>query len=96
MENYEDWKDEYYNKEKVNLKKFFTEKDFQIMTKLGIKVKDKTYTESEFENLYSELLSFYNEENDTSNKKLENFGVKEEEYKDILEKIQTINEEYNF
>ena len=66
------------------------------MTKLGIKVKDKTYTESEFENLYSELLSFYNEENDTSNKKLENFGVKEEEYKDILEKIQTINEEYNF
>ena len=96
MVNYEDWKNEYYKKEKVDLKKYLLENNYEVIKKLGIEVLNKIYTESEFENLYSNVLSFYNEENDNSEDALGNLGVSQEEYEELLNKLDRINEEYDF
>lgn len=93
MEKYEDWKEEYYKQEKVDLKKYFSENNFEVLKKLGIEVLDKVYTESEFESLYDSILEF---DEDEKEEYLENNGISQEEYNNILEKLDTINQEYNF
>lgn len=94
MEKYEDWKEKYYNEEVVDLKDFFTQTDFDIIKKLGVEVLEKKYTESEFENLYSNILNFYEEDN--LQKKIEDTDVTKEEYDELLKKFEQINEKYDF
>lgn len=94
MEKYEDWKEKYYNEEVVDLKEFFSQKDFDIIKKLGVEVLEKKYTESEFEKLYSNILNFYEEDN--KNKKLEAIDVTKEEYDELLNKFEQINLKYDF
>lgn len=96
MDNYEEWKEEYYKKEKVDLKNYCSTNDFEVMKKLGVKVLNKIYTENEFEVLYSNILSFYNEESENKDDALGNLGVGQEEYEELLEKLDKINEEYDF
>lgn len=81
MDNYEDWKEEYLRKEKVELKKYLNEVDFELIKESGIEVLDKIYTENEFEVLYNSILKL----SQTSNK-----------YTVLLEKLDKISEEYNF
>lgn len=94
MEKYEDWKEKYYTEEVVDLKEFFSQKDFDIIKKLGVEVLEKKYTESEFEKLYSNILNFYEENN--KNKKLEAIDVTKEEYDELLNKFEQINLKYDF
>lgn len=93
MEKYEDWKEEYYKQEKVDLKKYFSENDFEVLKKLGVEVLDKVYTENEFETLYDAILEFDEDEKEDY---LEDSGISQEEYDSLLEKLDTINKEYNF
>lgn len=92
MGNYDEWKDEYYNLEKVDLKKYFTEKDFSTLKNLGISILDKIYTENEFEILYSKVLSNYDENDNIK----ENLNVKEEEFVGLVKKLDDINKLYDF
>lgn len=95
------WYEKYSTEEKVGLKKYFTSEDFEILKNLKIEVKDKIYTEREFEELDGEFILYYYEDNMTEQEKsetksLENTGVNREEYNRLLDKFHKINIEYNF
>ena len=72
-----------------------------MINKLGIKIKDKIYTEYEFEVLNMDLLAYYkdddmNEEELEMTKDLEKTGVSREKYNRLIEKVEEINKIYNF
>lgn len=99
--DYEKWSEKYHNEEIIDLKKHFTIEDFNLINKLGIKIKDKIYTEYEFEVLNMDLLAYYkdddmNEEELEMTKDLDGTGVSKEEYDKLLCKIEEINKLYNF
>ncbi len=101
MRNYKEWCERYENKEIVDLKQHFTEKDFELLKKLGVKIKDKIYTEHEFELLDVEVSRYYREDDMDELelsliKDLETTGVSKEEYNMLFNKIDSINDLYNF
>ena len=99
--NYEKWSEKYHNKEVVDLKKLLTEDELKVMEKLGIKLKDKIYTEYELEVISMELLAYYKDD-DMSKKELEfsksldDTGVNKEEYNKLLDKFENINKSYGY
>ena len=99
--DYEKWKDKYYNKEIVDLKKHLSEKDFELLSKLGIAVEDKIYTEHDFELLNMELIEYYIDDDMTEeelefSKSLDGTGVSKEEYDELLNHVEEINNIYHF
>ena len=71
----------------------------KILKKLGIKIKNKKYTEYELECLTMDLLAYYDdtemdlsEEEKQFPKSLEDTKVSREEYNILLDKVQSINE----
>lgn len=97
---YEEWNKKYHSEEIVNLKKYLTWKDKKILKKLGIKIKNKKYTEYEMECLTMDLLAYYDdpemdlsEEEKQFQKPLEDTEVSREEYNLLLDKVQKINEQ---
>ena len=100
-QEYKEWYEKYCNDEVVDLKKYFTQEDFEIIKKLGIEILDKIYTEREFEVLDGEYISYYYEDEMTDEEKaetksLEGTGVSREEYNTLLKKFEKINFEHNF
>lgn len=99
---YEKWKEKYYNKKYIEIEKYLTEFDFDIITKLGIEIEKKIYTEHEFEVLNMNLLEYYDdpeedlsEEEKQYQKSLEGTNVSREDYNKVLDKINEINSIYN-
>ena len=89
------------NKEIVDLKKYFSSEEWEQFRKLGIVIKDKIYTEYEFETLNNSLYDYYyseemSEEEKQQVKSLDGTGVSREQYNNLLDKIEKINEEYEF
>ena len=75
------------------------------MIKLRISIKDKIYTEREFEEIDGDYILYYyedgmeegmSEEEKSGIKSLENTGVSREEYNRLLDKFHKINLEFNF
>ena len=104
-EEYKKWHEKYSTEELVDLKKYFNDEDFEILRKLGISIKDKIYTEREFEELDGDYILYYYEdgmeegmskEEKEGIKSLENTGVSREEYNRLLDKFHKINLEFNF
>ena len=96
---YKDWDKKYHNLEIIDINKYLTLNDKKILKKLGIKVKDKIYTEYEYECLRMIFLTYYDDpEDDLSEeelkyqKSLDGTGVTREEYNTVLKKLETINE----
>lgn len=99
--NSEGWREMYMNKEIVDLKKYFTNEEFDLFRKLGIEIKDKIYTEYEIELINNSLYEYYYSEDMSEDEKnqvksLEETGVTREQYNNLLNKIVQINEEYEF
>ena len=99
--NSEGWRDMYMNKEIVDLKKYFSNEEFDLFRKLGIEIKDKIYTEYEIELINNSLYDYYYSEDMSEDEKkqvksLEETGVTREQYNNLLNKIEQINEEYEF
>ena len=99
--NSEGWREMYMNKEIVDLKKYFTNEEFDLFRKLGIEIKDKLYTEYEIELINNSLYDYYYSEDMSEDEKnqvksLEETGVTREQYNNLLNKIEQINEEYEF
>lgn len=95
---HQEWREKYYNLEIININEYLTQTDKQLLEKLGIKIKDKIYTEFECECLYIDFLKYYDDpENDLSEderkyqKSLDGTGVTREEYNAVLKKIETLN-----
>lgn len=93
--NYEKWYEKYHNEEIIDIKKYFSIEELNIIMNLNVKIKEKIYTKYEFELLNLDLLQYYNEE-DLAKEDLEKTGVSEEEYNNLLEKIERIRHLYNF
>ena len=99
--NSEGWREMYMNKEIVDLKKYFTNEEFDLFRKLGIEIKDKIYTEYEIELINNSLYDYYYSEDMSEDEKnqvksLEETGVTREQYNNLLNKIEQINEGYEF
>lgn len=98
---YKEWDEKYHNLEVIDVKKHLSLSDRRILKKLGIKVKNKIYTEYEFECLTMDLLAFYDdpemdlsEEEKEFQKSLDGTNVSREEYNEVLNKVQKINERF--
>lgn len=96
---YKDWDKKYHNLEIIDINKYLTLNDKKILEKLGIRVKDKIYTEYEYECLRMNFLTYYDDpEDDLSEeelkyqKSLDGTGVIREEYNTVLKKLEIINE----
>ena len=98
---YKEWDEKYHNLEVIDVKKHLSSKDIKTLKKLGIKVKNKIYTEYEFECLTMDLLAYYDdpemdlsEEEKEFQKSLDGTNVTREEYNEVLNKVQKINENF--
>lgn len=94
------WYEKYSTLEIVDLKKHLSKEDFDLLKRLNIEIKDKVYTEQEFEILDMELLGYYIDE-DMDEEELKESkplpeGITREEYNKLLEKLSNISSEYNF
>lgn len=94
------WYEKYSTLEIVDLKKHLSKEDFDLLKSLNIEIKDKVYTEQEFEILDMELLGYYIDE-DMDEEELKESkplpeGITREEYNKLLEKLSNISSEYNF
>lgn len=83
---------EYYDEKIINLKKYLNENDLQTLEKLGIKVEDKFYTACEYEIFSGEVSKYYKEDDYSEEdlefvESLEGTGVSQEEYDDLMEKM---------
>lgn len=97
---YSDWNEKYHKEEILKIKDLITLKDRRTLKKLGITIKNKSYTEYELECLTMDLLEYYDDpEEDLSEvekqyqKSLEGTNVSREEYNKLLEKINKIIED---
>lgn len=89
--------EEYYAEEIISIKKFLDEKDIKVLEKLGIKVEDKIYTAFEYEIFSGEVSKYYKEDDYSKEdlefvKSLEETGVSQEEYNDIIKKMDKMAE----
>lgn len=98
---YKEWDEKYHNLEVIDVKKHLSLSDRRILKKLGIKVKNKIYTEYEFECLTMDLLAYYDdpemdlsEEEKKFQKSLDGTNVSREEYNEVLNKVQKISENF--
>lgn len=98
MFDYYRWQEKYYYKQYIELFKCFNKRDIEILKRLGITIKDKSYTEHELEMIYYNLLQYYKNEEEMEKeeideaKPLEN-GVTREEYNNVLKKFEQIKME---
>lgn len=98
--DFDSWYDKYSTEEIVDMKKYFNRDDITLLKKLNVKIKNKIYTEQEFEILNMDLLSYYiaddmDEEELKMSKNLPK-DASRKEYNKLLEKINKITENYKF
>lgn len=100
--NLADWKNRYFNKEIIDIYKELSNSDIEVIKKLGISVKDKVYTEYEYDTLNENLLLYYEEEDSNISdeekeyvKSLNGTGVSRTEYENLLNRLDEITEKYN-
>ena len=99
--DFDKWYEKYSTKELVDLKKYLSQSDFDIIKKLNIEINDKVYTEQEFEYLDLDLLAFYINEKEMDEDEIKESkelpeNVTRNEYNKLLEKVNNIFVEYNF
>lgn len=97
---YAEFKKKYYNSEIIYLKKYFTTQDLKTLKKLGINIKDKNYTQYEFDLIKQELW-FYMEPEDEEPEIIEELkqirkyvgskGVSQLEFDILMKKIDSID-----
>lgn len=99
--DFEEWQNKYHNKEFIDFKKYLDSKDIELLKKLDINIKDKLYSNYEFDILEGKLLRYYKNEKEMSkedlelSKSLDNTGVSREDYNVLLEKFNKISDDYN-
>lgn len=89
---------DYYEKEIINLKEYFSYNDFEILKKLNIEVKDKIYTNFEFDVMEEAVYLYYEIDKDIQNinaKALEEKNISIEDYNRLLNKINNIISDFN-
>lgn len=83
---------EYYDEKIINVMKYLNENNLQTLEKLGIKVEDKFYTACEYEIFSGEVSKYYKEDDYSEEdlefvESLEGTGVRQEEYDELMNKM---------
>lgn len=81
---------EYSTNEFLDIYKFFTGEQLEIIKRLGLDMEHKKYSVSDYDALRMEILKFYNEP-----KELEKTDVTKEECELVLNTFQKISDDYN-
>lgn len=99
-EEYNNWDKKYHTVEYIDLYSIFNEEEKVTLGKLGIEIKNKKYTEYEYELIQTEL-NYYmdiDEEDpevvkslEPTRKNIEDRGVTQEEFDNIINKIDSLN-----
>lgn len=96
-EAYLKWKQDHFYKPILNLKKAFSFQERRDLKRLGIKLKNKNYTEHELECFWMDFLAYYDEPEDELSeeekkyiKPLENTKVNRQVYNDLAKKVEDI------
>ncbi len=94
---YNKWIESYYVDEFLDLNNFLDTKDIMIINKLGINIKNKLYTDYEFDVFYEGILEYYydkymSDEEKKMSKSLRRTGVSRLEYNQLLDKINYVYE----
>ena len=99
-EEYNNWDKKYHTLEYIDLFSIFNEEERATLGKLGIEIKNKKYTEYEYELIQTEL-NYYmdiDEEDpevvkslESTRKNIEDRGVTQEEFDNIINKIDSLN-----
>ena len=99
-EDYNNWDKKYHTLEYIDLYSIFNEEEKVTLGKLGIEIKNKKYTEYEYELIQREL-NYYmdiDEEDpevvkslESTRKNIEDRGVTQEEFDNIINKIDSLN-----
>lgn len=94
-----EWQNDYHNKRIIYLISEFTKDELNQLERLGITIKDKVYTEYEYESIKLELGKYYIEEG-MDEEELENVetlddkNVSREDYNKILKNFDEIDRKY--
>ncbi len=99
--DFDAWYEKYSTVEMVDLKELLTKTEIELIKKLKIEVKNKIYTEQEFEFLNMDLLDYYRNEKEMDEEELKESkdlpeGVSREDYNNLLDKINEIAINKNF
>lgn len=97
---FEEWQEKYWNDKVIDINKYLTEKDCEILKDLGITIENKIYTMQEYCAMKQEFYLYYEDEEDDEESKefkknLEDTGVTKRQYNSILNKINEIDQIYN-
>lgn len=87
----------YYDEKIININDFLNEKNIQTLKKLGIRLEDKFYTAYEYEIFSGEVSKYYKEDDYSEEdlefvESLEGTGVRQEEYDNLMEKMDIMAE----
>lgn len=89
IQELDQWREVYFNKPLIDLSKYFTANDKQVIEKLKIMLEDKIYTEYEFECLEMDIIAFYRKK-----KLIEKLGLTYEKVERLWNICDKIREEY--
>ncbi len=99
-EEYNNWDKKYHTLEYIDLYSIFNEEERATLGKLGIELKNKKYTEYEYELIQRELYNYMDiDEEDpevvemlkTTRKNIADKGVIQEEFDKLIKKIDSLN-----
>ena len=95
------WLEKYHNIPVVDVLNELTDQSIEIIKKLGIELKNKIYTEYEFDILEGEISDYYIYEGITEKelscvKSLDGTGVSNKEVEETLKEVDKIVEKHNF
>lgn len=97
MKNLEDWEEKYWNKKEIDLYKYFSKKDLELLKKLDIQLENSLYTQREYELINSKILKYYKENTKgypIPSKELIDTDVSFNDYKHLLEIFNKISIDY--
>lgn len=98
--DFDEWYEVYSTREYIDLKSILSKEDIKTLKKLNITVENKSYTKQKLEVLKVTLLRFYiaddMEEEELKLSKSLPKNVTRDEYNKVLNKINSVNEKYNF
>ncbi len=99
-EEYNNWDKKYHTLEYIDLYSIFNEEEKAILSKLGIEIKNKKYTEYEYESTLRELYYYIEIDEDdpevvatleSTRKYISDKDVSQEEFDNLIKKIDSLN-----
>lgn len=99
--NYDEWNEKYHNEKFIDLFKYFSPEQKELLKKFDITLEEKLYTEFEFDVIDEKLILFYKNEAEMDEEELKKCeelpeGVDRAQFDELLAVMSKVREKYNF